>query len=182
MINKISNFALISVSVLALSSCGNSAKKDNNTDTTTVKTETTESAAPAKAENVPAGFDYTVTPDSAILGKTREAFVKVLSASSISLQDADGKSKGSEITFKIAVTNKSSLEDKKNFFLSSSDARLEMDNGQSVSSSNNTGDSAPVPEATTEAGWVFQLPPNAKPKKLNFFLDGTRVSVNLVQK
>lgn len=58
-------------------------------------------------------------------------------------------------------------------------ARLELDNKTLIPAGNSNGDSSPEPEASSTAVWKFTLPPNTKPVKLNFFLDGTRVSVNL---
>jgi hypothetical protein len=181
--------AIISFSVLALSSCGNSKKGAGSGDSSAVTT-TTEApvtTAPAsteapKKENAPETVAYTAAPDTAILGKSREAFVKVVDANAVSLQDADGKSTGSELTIKLSVTNKSKLDNKKFFSLPSSDARLELSNGNAITSTRTDGSSSPEPESTTEATWVFSLPANTKATKLNFFLDGTRVSVGLKEK
>ncbi|WP_443944841.1 hypothetical protein ACJVDH_18270 [Pedobacter sp. AW1-32] len=172
--------SIAAAGLIFLASC-KSDKKDTPADTTITKTETTVTV-PVKEENAPETIQYTITPDSAILGKSKEAFVKVTEASSLSLQDADGKSTGSEVKLKLTISNKSPLENKKYFSLSSSDARLEMDNGNAVSASNSEGENSPQPESTSESIWTFQLPAGAKPKKLNFFLDGTRVSVSLTQK
>jgi len=180
MITNISKLAIISAGVFALSSCSNSSK-DKPADTTITKTETTVTV-PAKAENAPETVEYSVMPDSAILGKAKEALVKVTSASALDLKDADGKATGSELTLNLQVTNKSTLEAKKFFAVSSSDARLELDNGTSITGRENSGNTNPEPEASSQAVWSFQLPPNASPKKLNFFLDGTRVSVGLTKK
>ncbi|MCX2495567.1 hypothetical protein OQX63_18895 [Pedobacter sp. PF22-3] len=177
---NISKLAIICAGAFALSSCSSSSK-DKPADTTITKTETTVTV-PAKEENAPDGTEYTVAPDSAILGKSKEALVKVTSASSIDLKDADGKPTGAELTVNLQVTNKSTLEAKKYFAISSSDARLELDNGTSITGTERSGSTNPEAEASSQAVWSFQLPPNASPKKLNFFLDGTRVSVGLTKK
>lgn len=180
--NNVSALTIVSGIMLLLSSCGGSSDKDKKVDTLEINTKTTKEITVKKEENAPAGFEYQITPDSAILGKTREALIKVVSAKSVSLQDAEGASTGSEITFKLSITNKSTLDNKKFFSVSSSDARLQMDNGNLVPASSDTGENSPSPESTTESEWVFKLPPNASPVKLNFFLDGTRVSVNVNKK
>lgn len=180
MIKNISKLACISLGVLALSACG-SSEKDKPADTTITKTETTVTV-PVKEENAPAGASFTVAPDSAVLGKSKEALVKVTEASSVELQDAEGKSTGAEFTVKLQVTNKSTLDNKKYFSVSASDARLELDNGTSVPGNKENGSTEPEPEASTEALWKFQLPAGTTPKKLNFFVDGTRVSVGLTKK
>jgi len=180
MIKNISKLAIISAGVFALSSCSNSSK-DKPADTTITKTETTVTV-PAKEENAPESADYMVSPDSAILGKSKEALVKVTDASAVALQDAEGKSTGSELTIKLQITNKSTLDAKKYFSISASDSRLELDNGTSVPGHKESGSAEPDAEASTEAIWKFQLPAATLPKKLNFFLDGTRVSVGLSKK
>jgi len=177
MTKKITTIALMAIGTLALSSCG-SSEKDKPADTTITKTETTVTI-PGKTENAAETVTYTAGPDSAVLGKAKEALVKVTSAESISLQDAEGKSTGAELTVKLQVTNKSTLEVKKYFSVSADDSRLELDNGTSVPGKKDSGSTEPDAEASTEAVWKFQLPAGANPKKLNFFLDGTRVSVGL---
>ena len=179
------NSTIISFTVLALASCGNSKKGATSGDSTVTPTTETPAATPStsaeapKKENAPETTAYVASPDTAILGKSREAFVKVVSANAVSLQDADGKSTGSELTVKLSITNKSKLDNKKFFSLPSSDARLELSNGNAITSTRADGSSSPEPESTTEATWVFSLPADAKATKLNFFLDGTRVSVGL---
>lgn len=180
MIKNISKLALISVIAISVSSCSNSSK-DKSADTTATKTETTASDT-AKEENAPASISFSINPDSAILGKNKEALVKVKEVNSILLQDADGKSTGSEVTVSLLVTNKSTLDAKKYFNVSASDARLELDNGTSVPGSEGSGNTGPEPEASTEGTWKFKVPAGASPKKLNFFYDGTRVSVGLTKK
>lgn len=163
-------------------SCKNSAK-DQSKDDTTSTTNTESTVVPtAPVENAPETILYTATPDSAILGKTKEALVKLKEATSVLLQDADGKSTGAELTLKLLVSNKSTLDNKKFFSLSSTDARLELDNGNSITVEKTNGNSSPEPEASTEAEWIFNLPSGTTPKKLNFFLDGTRVSVSFTKK
>ncbi|WP_231426550.1 hypothetical protein [Pedobacter sp. Leaf250] len=181
MIKKISKLALISLGVISLSSCGNSSKdKSDDADTTITKSETIIKHG-AKAENGPETFNYTVSPDTAVLGKAKEALVKVVEATSVKLQDAEGKSTGSELTVKLLITNKSTLDAKKYFSVSASDARLQLDNGISVPGTKENGSAEPEPEASTEALWKFQIPADANPSKLNFFLDGTRVSVGIMK-
>ena len=117
-------------------------------------------------------------PDSLILGKDKEAFVKYLGGEAIEMQDPDGKSKGMNVKLKLRVTNKSTLDAKKFFNISYSDARLELDNGTSTTAKN--GDSLnPDPESAKDGEWEFEIPAGTKPTKLNLFYDGTRVGVVL---
>jgi hypothetical protein len=160
-------------------SCSSDKKSENQTDSGTTVTTENPAAPTEKTENAPAGYKVIATPDSAVLGKEKEALVKVTGINVVELSDADGKSTGSELTLDLTLTNKSTLENKKFFSVSSSDARLELDNKTLIPAGNSNGDSSPEPEASSTAVWKFTLPPNTKPVKLNFFLDGTRVSVNL---
>jgi hypothetical protein len=105
--------------------------------------------------------------------------VKVTGINLVELSDAEGKSTGAELTLNLSLTNKSTLERKIFFSVPYSDARLELDNKTLIPADNSNDDSSPQPESSSTAVWKFTLPPNTKPVKLNFFLDGTRVSVNL---
>lgn len=180
MIKNISKLAYISVCAILLSACGGSSK-DKPADATATQNQETASE-PAKAENAPANTNFTASPDSAILGKSKEALVKVKDVNSVELQDAEGKSTGAELTVKLLITNKSTLDAQKYFSVSASEARLELDNGTSVPGNKDSGSTEPEAEASTEAVLKFQVPAGANPKKLNFFLDGTRVSVGLDKK
>jgi len=181
MIRQVSKLSLLLLGTAAISSCGNSSKKAQGADSTMTKTETTTTVSPPK-ENAPASTEFKAVPDSAILGKNSEALVKVIGAKSISLQDAEGKTTGSELTLNLSITNKSKLDNKIFFTVQSNDARLELDNSTSIPSSGSTGTTNPEPESTGQAEWKFNLPAGTQPKKLNFFLDGTRVSVSLEKK
>lgn len=179
--NRISSTVLgLCFGAQVLVSCSSDKKAENQTDSSTT-TVTAESPAPAteKSENAPAAYKVIATPDSAILGKEREALVKVTGINVVELSDAEGKSTGAELTLDLTLTNKSTLEKQKFFSVPSSDARLELDNKTLIPADNSNGDSSPQPESSSTAVWRFTLPPNTKPVKLNFFLDGTRVSVNL---
>ena len=173
-------FLSLGIAAQVLTSCS-SDKKDGihvDSSSTTVITETTKPGT-AKTENGPAGYKVTATPDSAILGKENEALVKINDINVVELVDAEGKSTGSELSMKLTLTNKSTLEKKKFFTVQYSEARLELDNKSLIPAETNTGASNPDPESSTQDEWKFKLPANTKPVKLNFFLEGTRVSVNL---
>lgn len=182
MIKTSFKIALVFAATALFVSCKNSGKEqsEDNTTSTTNTESTVEPTTPV--QNAPETILYTATPDSAILGKTKEALVKLKEATSVLLQDADGKSTGAELTLKLLVSNKSTLDNKKFFSLASSDARLELDNGNSITVDRTTGSTSPEPEASTEAEWILNLPSGTTPKKLNFFLDGTRVSVSFTKK
>jgi hypothetical protein len=133
------------------------------------------------AASEPKTYQLVFAPDSVLLGKDKEAFIKILGGEAVELQDVDGKSTGMNIKIKLRETNRSSLDNKKFFGVYPGDARLELDNGTNVTSTSGDGLSA-EPEASTEAEWVFETPAGTKPTKLNLFYDGTRVSVSITMK
>lgn len=165
-----------SLAITLFSSC-KSNKDGKQADSSSVSA--TDNSDSKKTANEPASYKLTATPDTAILGKEREALVRVNDMEVVELMDADGKSTGSELTVKLSVTNKSTLDNKKFFTVSSSDARLELNNNTSIPTTSTDGSTSPDAESTSESTWKFTLPAGAKPSKLNFFLDGTRVGVNL---
>ena len=140
--------------------------------------EVTPPSGPANAAKT---YQFSFAPDTLYLGKEKEAFVKLLSGEATELQDAEGKATGMGIKFNLRVTNKSTLDDKKFFNISYSDARLELDNGTNTTAT--TGGSLnPAAEASLDATWEFEIPAGTKPVKLNLFYDGTRVPVVLTMK
>ena len=170
---------LLMASLLAFAACKNGNKKaegEASTEQTPAAGEEKKSA-PA---NQPKEYKVIVTPDSAILGKSKEALVKVTGATAIALSDPDGKDNGIELTFKLTVTNKSTLTDKKYVSVSYADSRLELDNGTKITHDSGTDFLRAEPEATSkEESWVYKIPAGAKPKALNLFFSDTRVSVNV---
>lgn len=161
-------------------------EKKKEAETTTEQaapadTKPAEATAPATPANSAKTYQFSFAPDTLYLGKEKEAFVKLLSGEATELQDAEGKSTGMGIKFNLRVTNKSTLDDKKFFNISYSDARLELDNG--VNTTATTGGSLnPAAEASLDATWEFEIPAGTKPVKLNLFYDGTRVPVVLTLK
>ena len=164
-----------------LGGCNSDKNKDYITDTvsngnTSVmvkEAEKTITASPTES--------YVVIPDTALLGKSFEAKAKVNNVSLLPLLTPDGKSTGSELTVKLSITNKSTLDKKKFFNVSPSEARLEMDNGQAIPISKSSGKTDPEPESSSNAEWKFNIPPGVKPTKLHLFMEGTRVTLDLKQ-
>lgn len=178
MLKKASPLLVLIVLTYALSGCQSNKKDASASDTTSGNTSVMVKEAET-TPNIVNSTSYTASPDTALLGKSFEAKVKLDDASIIPLQDPDGKSTGSELTVKLSVTNKSTLDAKKFFTVSPSDARLEMQNGQSIPVTHSSGNTGPDAESTSSGEWKFDLPPNTKPAKLHLYLDGTRVTLNL---
>jgi hypothetical protein len=172
----------IVMAVTVMVACnGNKAASESTTasePTTASEIKPAATTPPAAPANTAATYQLSFAPDTLYLGKEKEAFVKILSGEAIQLQDAEGKSTGTSIKFRLRVTNKSTLDDKKFFNISYSDARLELDNGTNAPA--RTGDGLnPVAESSLDGEWEFEIPAGTKPTKLNLFYDGTRVAVAL---
>jgi hypothetical protein len=167
--------------VLVFAACKSGSKKEETNETTgstqPAAGEEQKSGTPA---NQPKEYKVTITPDSAILGKKKEALVKVVGATAMALTDADGKDNGIELTFKLTVTNKSHIGDGSSVSLYYTESRLQLDNGTSITHDSGTGNLSAQPESTSkEESWTYKIPANAKPTALNLFMDETRVSVGV---
>lgn len=175
-------FALLSISITCIVAC-KEKKKDQDATVTqpTVNPEASKAAETNSIANQPKTYALSFLPDSLILGKDKQAFIKVLGGEAVELQDADGKSTGMHIKFKFRVTNKSTIEAAKSVYVSASESRLELDNG--TNTTYKTGSSLNAePEASNEGEWEWEIPAGTKPTKLNMFFDGTRVSVGISMK
>lgn len=139
----------------------------------------TPAAAPTSAAaNEPKTYTVAFTPDIVLLGKNKEAFVKIKDARAVALQDPDGKDEGIELTFGLDVTNKNKVGGN-NFFFRTDNFRLTLDNGNNITQY--TGEAEGVDAESTKElkKIVYKLPAGTKPKTLNLFHDETRASVGL---
>ncbi|NII24277.1 hypothetical protein HB364_04260 [Pseudoflavitalea sp. X16] len=167
------------VATMALFACKDKAKEESSGDTTTPSAEQKPAEAESKpAANEPKTYKVTFAPDTVYLGKKKEAFIKVKNAQAVALQDPDGKSEGIEFTFDLEVTNKTAMGGNSVYFIAS-ESRLTLDNNNNITQ--HSGSSVSVdPESTKDlTGIVYKIPAGAKPKALNLFYDGTRVSVGV---
>lgn len=167
--------------VLVFAACKGDSKKDENGNPT-ASTETPaagEEKAPAAA-NQPKEYKVSFSPDSAVLGKKKEALVKLVGGTAMVLADPDGKDNGIELVVRLTVTNKSVIGSGSSISVTYSDSRLQLDNGTNITCERGTDYLRAQPEATSnEESWTFKIPAGAKPKALNLFMDETRVSVNV---
>jgi hypothetical protein len=177
---KVTLLGLIAT-VLVFSACKSDSKKDE-TGETTASTQTPASGEEQKpaATNQPKEYKVTITPDSVLLGKSKEALVKIVGGTAIALTDPDGKDIGIELTVKLAVTNKSHIGDGSSVSVSYAMSRLQLDNGTNITHDSGTDYLRAQPEATSNVeSWTYKIPAGAKPTALNLFMDDTRVSVNV---
>jgi len=166
--------------VLVLSACKGGSKKEETSENaaTTQTASTSEEKKPAA--NQPKEYNVTFTPDSAILGKKKEAFIKITGATAMALTDPDGKDNGIELVVKLQATNKFHINEGSYISVEYTQTRLQLDNGNNIACQTGTGYLTAQPEATgKEESWTYEIPTGAKPTALNLFLDNTRVSVGV---
>ncbi|OQP41064.1 hypothetical protein A4H97_15820 [Niastella yeongjuensis] len=168
-------------SVLVLAACKGGAKKEETGENAATASSSPASSEEAKpAANQPKEYNVAFTPDSAILGKKKEALVKLTGATAMAMTDPDGKDNGIELVIKIQGTNKQTIKDGSGFSVSYADSRLQLDNGTNVVAKTGTDYVRAQPEATgKEESWTYVIPAGAKPTALNLFYDDTRVSVGV---
>ena len=165
--------------VLVLSAC-KGGKKEETSENAATTSSSTPAEASKPAANQPKEYKVAFTPDSAILGKKKEAFVKITGATAMAMTDPDGKDNGIELVVKLQATNKQTIKEGSSFSVSYADSRLQLDNGTNVVCKTGTDYLRAQPEATgKEESWTFEIPAGAKPTGLNLFYDDTRVSVGI---
>ena len=166
--------------VLVFSACKGGKKEESSENATSTGSTSTPAEEKKATANQPREYNVTFTPDSAILGKKKEALVKVTGATAIVLTDPDGKDNGIELTVKLTLTNKFHIGEGSGFSISYADSRLQLDNGTNITHDNGTDFLRAQPEATSkEESWTYKIPAGAKPSALNLFYDETRVSIGI---
>ena len=161
----------------------NSCKKSEST----VETKTTENTAlegnnstpEAETASQPKTFIVTAIPDLVLLGKDKEASVKLTNLKAIELSDPDGKITGIEMSYDVELTNKNPIAKGGYIQLDLSKFRLLLDNGSKISHDKYNYVSANADETKTTDGNTFKLPAGTKPVSLNLFYDETIVNVKL---
>jgi len=175
------NIFIPMVAIAALSvvySCKGKNKEAASDVSTTQEPAKKEEAPSSTPANEPKSYTVTFSPDTVLLGKNKEALVKIKNAKAIALQDPDGKDEGIELTFDLDVTNKAKVGGD-NFFFRTDNFRLTLDNNQNTTEA--SGNSGTVKaESTSEiTGIKYKIPAGARPKTLNLFHDETRASVSV---
>ena len=163
----------------------NSCKKSEST----VETKTTETIVPSGDSTTPkteAGtasqaktYEVIATPDMVLLGKDKEASVKIINLKAVELSDPDGKVTGIEMSYGLELTNKNSIAKGGYIQLDLAKFRLVLDNGSKISHDNYNSLSASADETKSVEGNTFKIPAGTKPVSLNLFYDETIVNVKL---
>lgn len=168
---KINYFLVFALSAAVFACKSKSGQPSSTTTSTNSTTQTMQT-------NAPKSYTVSFSPDSATLGKSMQASIKIIQASAVDLSDPDGKSQGIEMTFKIDVTNKNKIGGDR-VYVTTSDFRLVLDNGNAITQSEGGGINCD-PESTKESEVIkYRLPAGSKPKTLNLFYDETRASVGV---
>lgn len=166
---------IATVSTLALFACKDKAK-EGNAETTSATEQTKASEETKSATNEPKTYKVTFTPDTLYLGKSKELFVKIKNAKAVALQDQDGKSEGIEFSYDLELTNKNQVGGNSVFF-TPSESRLTLDNGNNITQYTGSGNGVDAESTKDITGIIYKVPAGAKPKGLNLFFEGTRVTV-----
>ncbi len=175
--------SLIAITLLSGILTLNSCKGKTDDATTEVATPTETSVTPAETITAAEPKSYAVTlapgtPEIILLGKNKEASLKLMNLKAIDLSDPDGKSLGIEFSYDLEVTNKKPIGESA-IYIDPTTFRLELDNGTKITYDKyNTVDVSPESTKISTPN-TYKLPAGTKPKALNLFFDETRVSVNL---
>ena len=167
--------SIIAVTTLAaVISC--KGKKENAADAGNATEQTPASSNESKAGSEPRTYAVSFSPDTAYLGKSKDAFVRIKNGKAVELSDADGKSAGIELSYELEVTNKRTLG-QNSVYVNPSDFRLQLDNGTNITHDHYNSVSVEAEATGSSVENKFRIPAGAKPKALNLFFDETRVTV-----
>ena len=158
---------------------GKSSQKETDTAATETSTKEDDKKSVDKT-NEPKNYKVVFTPDSALLGKNKEALVKITGSNAVALQNPDGKDIGMELSIKLTATNKDMIGQGNSVSVSYSDSRLALDNGTNITIDSGSDFLRANQEATSrEETWTYKIPAGAKPTALNLFFNETRASVKI---
>ena len=172
---------LIPIAVLAFFALVYGCKskpKETGTDTTTTQTPQTTPATSTTPANEPKTYTVTFTPDTVLLGKDKEAFVKIKNAKAVALVDPDGKDEGIEFSFELDVTNKHNVGGAGVFFRTDN-FRLALDNNTNITEYKGGSENVDAESTKEIKPIVYKVPAGAKPKTLNLYHEQTRASVGI---
>jgi hypothetical protein len=169
---------IVAIATFSLMFSCKGKNKDASSDTSTTGEPAKKDETKAAPTNEPKTYTVTFSPDTVLLGKNKEALVKIKNAKAVALQDPDGKDEGIELTFDLDVTNKVKVGGS-SFFFRTDNFRLTLDNNQNITQAD--GNSSGVDAESTKelTGIKYKIPAGARPKTLNLFHDETRASVGV---
>ncbi len=161
--------------IMTTYSCKENKKEQANQ--TTASQPATENSSGSGATTEPKTYVVTALPDTVLLGKNKEAFIKIKDLKAIELSNPDGTSAGIELSYKIELTNKNAIGGDA-VGLPTTDFRLELDNGNKIAPNSIFVNAEPEATKLSDND-KFTIPAGAKPTALNLFYDQTRASIKL---
>ena len=175
--------SFIAIALLSVTLAFNSCKGKLEDATTKEAISNTEATSESKTETVaPVGESksYTVTasPESVIIGKDKEATVKIINLKAIELSDPDGQITGIELSYEYEVTNNNKIGGS-GIVMDPDKFRLLLDNGKKISHESYTSLTTDAESTTSMPGNKFKLPAGTKPATLNLFYNETSASVKI---
>lgn len=175
--------AAVLISIVFVACKGKKGTENADQANTEQASENSTPGTPASTQptNEPKSYAVTFSPDTAYLGKNKEAFIRLLNGKAVELVDADGKATGTELSYEIEVTNKQKMGES-SVYINPSQFRLQLDNGNNITHDNYNTISAEAESTKSSVDNKFRLPAGTKPKTLNLFYDETRVSIGVEMK
>jgi hypothetical protein len=166
---------------ITLVACKGKKGAESSEQATTEQTNNKEAAANNSPTNEPKSYAVTFSPDTAYLGKNKEAFIRLKNGKAVELSDADGKITGTELSYEIELTNKHKMGEN-SVYINPNQFRLLLDNGNNITHDNYNTVTADAESTNSSVDNKFRLPAGTKPKSLNLFFDETRVTVGVEMK
>ncbi len=170
--------------IILLNSCKGKEKTEETTVESPVSTETAMPPAEVATSVEPKSYVISIaagTPETILLGKNKEASIKIKNLKAIDLSDPDGKSLGIQLSYQIELTNRNPIGGGY-IDIDPTKFRLELDNGTKLSHDDYDSVGTDAESTKTSKDCIFKLPAGTKPVALNLFHDDTRVSVKLEMK
>lgn len=153
-------------------------KSQSEQETATTSPSTTDAPADKKTESSPKTFTVTATPDSATLGKSAQAFIKIKNIKAIQLSTPDQADAGIQLSYDLEVTNKQAVGGS-SVYINPDNFRLVLNNGNKLTQDTYNTVSVDADATGTSSDNIFKLPAGTKPVSLNLFFDDTQVSVKM---
>lgn len=172
--------SVIVISAVVFFSCKGKTEQKEDTKVLTTETAPINNPEPAKpaAEGTMASLTAVATPDTVVLGKNREALVKIINLKAVPLNNPEGANTGVELTYNLEVTNRNKIGGG-SVYINPKDFRLLLDNGNKITHDNYKTVNVDPESTNSSENNKFLIPAGRKPVSLNLFFDETSASIKL---
>lgn len=119
------------------------------------------------------------SPSTAILGDHREIFVQAINVETTQTDNKADTTQQLQVSFTLSITNKSLPTSKYFFFLSRSNAFVELNNGKMLPITKGEGFASPDPATTNTIVWSLFIPSNTLPVKLLLYHEQRKAIIQL---